>query len=420
MLKRGKEIEAITEKIAALQTELEFVGKAGLYNLNKHCEGFIQGLLNIVYDFKLENLNRLVSNFPGLDLGDRKSGVAYQVTSESSTDKIEDCLDKVIRYKHYETFSDIRFFLLQKKQKTYPISIVFPPGFEFDPKTQIINFFDLLKVIEYLPDEKLTQVFDYVEEQTTPTISKLKSNPKIAPNPYVIDTAASLSNSGMTQFEHWSCRLVIKSASVTAPTLYKKLNEYLTGQRKEFLRVFYPTRQKSFDHTKIVFHQAISNTGSINHFHEYALTITDNTVQFEFAQYRNGDTLLTNLGQEIGGCLTLLYFLDFVNQGAELNVELDIDLTCNPRLAFFPQSSPYSLDYSFSVHYLKPGTFSFSNVISSLEDDGLIPFMERLIHGFVADPKESLHGFPTPFMSIKIEEQRLVFANFRRVFKQEN
>jgi len=416
MLKSGKEFEFITEKIAALQTELEFLGSAGLLNLNKHCEGFVQGLLNIVNDLKLENLNKNVSNFPGLDLGDRQSKIAYQVTSESGTDKIEDALEKLIRYKHYETFTDIRFFLLRKKQKSYPISTAFPAGFVFDPKSQIFNFSDLLKTIQNLPAGKITEIYEFVEEQTAPTIAKLKSTSQNSPKSYLIDTADSLEHSGMSQSEHWVCKMGIRSINITAPSLYKKLNEYFTGRRREYMRILHPTFQKSFDHSQIVFHQPVRNTGVMNHFHEFALKISDNNLQFEFAQYREGDTLLTNLNQEMGACLSLLYFLNFISNRKELNIEVDIDLACNVKLAFFPQSSPFSVDYSFSVHYLKPGPFSISTVINSLDDENLTELMERIIHGFIAEKGESFNDFANPFLSINENQQKQVFATFRTIF----
>ena len=39
-------------------------------------------LLNLTYDYELENLNREKMNYPGIDLGDRYDRVAVQITSE--------------------------------------------------------------------------------------------------------------------------------------------------------------------------------------------------------------------------------------------------------------------------------------------------------------------------------------------------
>lgn len=46
-------------------------------------------LLNLTYDYELENLNREKMNYPGIDLGDRYNRVAVQITSESDREKIE-------------------------------------------------------------------------------------------------------------------------------------------------------------------------------------------------------------------------------------------------------------------------------------------------------------------------------------------
>ena len=39
-------------------------------------------LLNLTYDYELENLNREKMNYPGIDLGDRYDRVAVQIASE--------------------------------------------------------------------------------------------------------------------------------------------------------------------------------------------------------------------------------------------------------------------------------------------------------------------------------------------------
>ena len=65
-----------------------------LYDLNRYLEDFFKDILNIVYGYKLVNLNEERSNNPGLDLGDEAVKVAFQVTSTKSSDKVNTTLEK--------------------------------------------------------------------------------------------------------------------------------------------------------------------------------------------------------------------------------------------------------------------------------------------------------------------------------------
>jgi hypothetical protein len=414
MIKSGTDFEVITARIATLQTELDLLGSPGLYNLNKHCEGFVCRLLNMTYDLGLINLNKHVVNYPGLDLGDKEAKVAYQVTSESGTGKIEDSLEKVIRHKLHETFSDVRFFLLRKKQKSYPLTLPLPPGFTFDPKTQIVSFSDLLKDIQHLSAETIADIRDFVESETSDTIEKIKRKPVAPVTTPLIDIAASLAEIKMNKYEHFSCKLTFANLNMFVPTLYKKLNDYFTGKRRDYFRILTPSFRKPSDPMQVTYHQPSRNTGVTNHFHEFAFRITDNSLHFEFAQYRSGDTLLTNLANEMGACLSLLFFLDRIRETKSLQIELEIDLACNDSLAFLPQNSPCAVQRSFTTYYLQAVPVNYSMVIISLDDSSLTRLVEGVIHKFVAQ-EPSFIEHSDPFLSIDELQQIQTFNWFRNL-----
>lgn len=51
----------------------------GLFDINKYCEDVFCGLLNIVYDLNLNNLNCIAYNFPATDLGDYNKRICFRV-----------------------------------------------------------------------------------------------------------------------------------------------------------------------------------------------------------------------------------------------------------------------------------------------------------------------------------------------------
>ena len=162
MLQRGNYLEKINEHIAFLRLEIEQTASMGLYNLNRYSEDFVKHILNLVYDCQLENLNGEKSNFPGLDLGDKKKGIAYQVTSTNTRAKIDGTLANCIKYEHYKTFLVINVFITSKKKKSYKPMVNTLPFFSFDSKTNILDFEDILKSISFLKLARIKQIYDYI------------------------------------------------------------------------------------------------------------------------------------------------------------------------------------------------------------------------------------------------------------------
>jgi len=139
------------------------------YDINRVSEDVASKLLNLVYDLELDNLNRITPNYPGIDLGDTKNGIAFQVTSRKDTEKIRENL-KTFSEKYTNTFPNgIRFLILnfdkpglneEKYKKIYD---------GFNPKSHILNDKDLLREIQkiYHDTEKrhrFQQILDFLEE----------------------------------------------------------------------------------------------------------------------------------------------------------------------------------------------------------------------------------------------------------------
>ena len=60
-----------------------------LQDVNVHAEAFFRDFLNLVFDYKLKNINILERNARAIDLGDEDERIAIQVTSTSELDKIK-------------------------------------------------------------------------------------------------------------------------------------------------------------------------------------------------------------------------------------------------------------------------------------------------------------------------------------------
>lgn len=170
MIRSGKLIEEIIENLNFFRGEIKSNAKLGLLNQNKHAENLAKKILNIVFDLELSSLNEHSSNFPGLDLGDKnKSGIAFQVTSQSNSKKINETLNVCLKEQHYKSFKKIKILILSNKQKNYKLKAKTEPWFPFSITEDILDFDDLFQKINHLSIEKLQTISDLVKSEL-PTI----------------------------------------------------------------------------------------------------------------------------------------------------------------------------------------------------------------------------------------------------------
>ena len=92
---RGILIGEIIDKLSNLNNQVNFRCSMKLFDLNKVCEDFFCKLLNEIYGYSLTNLNAERSNQPGIDLGDEGRSIAFQITSQSDSSKVNDTLEKI-------------------------------------------------------------------------------------------------------------------------------------------------------------------------------------------------------------------------------------------------------------------------------------------------------------------------------------
>ena len=90
-------LKRIEKYLSTVKLDIQYDNAAGLFDINKHCENFYCGLLNLIYGYQLKNANIEKKNFDSVDLIDDISGVYFQVTSNRKSEKIKDTIDKFIK-----------------------------------------------------------------------------------------------------------------------------------------------------------------------------------------------------------------------------------------------------------------------------------------------------------------------------------
>src|SRR5690606_22008297 len=99
-------------------------------NLHMHSESFYLHLLNLLYGYKLENLNKSLQNAEAIDLIDHKSKIIIQVSATSTKTKIESALEKEI-IKKFPSYKFIFLSISKDASKLRKVKFNNPHGISF-------------------------------------------------------------------------------------------------------------------------------------------------------------------------------------------------------------------------------------------------------------------------------------------------
>lgn len=164
MITRGYFIGQIIDELTAVSHQVKSRSGLQIFDLNRYLEDFFKDILNIVYGYKLINLNEERSNNPGLDLGDEVAKVAFQITSTKTSEKINKTLEKAVG--QIAKYPTIYVFVLQDKQGSYSgLNSTLALPFGFTAEENILDTGDVLKKILSLPIDRLQNLHDLVSKE---------------------------------------------------------------------------------------------------------------------------------------------------------------------------------------------------------------------------------------------------------------
>lgn len=157
MLTRQAQNSKLTNAFAILSTNISYNSQQSMLDINKVMETILPDLLNHVYGLSLTNLNTITHNHPAIDLGDEISGLAVQVTSDGSKQKMVETISKYKKYELDKKYNEIWFLIISNDTKcSFQRS-----GFDI----KIKNMSDLAKDICELPPSKFDRIFSFCQRQ---------------------------------------------------------------------------------------------------------------------------------------------------------------------------------------------------------------------------------------------------------------
>lgn len=171
MITRGYFIGQIIDELTSITDKIKNRAKLGLTDIHIHLEDFYKDILNITLDLNLKNLNQERINSPGLDLGDEAKKIAFQITGDKTSAKVNETLEKASSYT--TSYKKIRILTLQNKQSSYTINEELSKPFEFT-KEDIWDVNDVLNKVMHLDIDKLQKLSELISKEVARVIIELE------------------------------------------------------------------------------------------------------------------------------------------------------------------------------------------------------------------------------------------------------
>lgn len=97
-----EDIIKIIQWFSELSSKIKLSNKLNLTDINICCENDFSQILNNIYNWKLYNINKQCKNAEAIDLIDNENRIAIQITSNTSTKKIKNTIDKFKKNKIFK------------------------------------------------------------------------------------------------------------------------------------------------------------------------------------------------------------------------------------------------------------------------------------------------------------------------------
>ena len=148
---------------ALLETEIKLNSKFGLYDINKICEDVIKDIFNLIHKYKLVNINIVEQkNFPAVDLGDKKKGIAIQVTSCPSHRKIQYTINQFLAKNLYCDYPILKIVALKDRRK-HRNPFITKGKISFNEKKDIMDLGDIVTAISSCSADDIKRVKNLLE-----------------------------------------------------------------------------------------------------------------------------------------------------------------------------------------------------------------------------------------------------------------
>jgi hypothetical protein len=163
VFKRTDALAVIADGLGWIKMSCEQRGLLKLFDNNVVAQRFFCQLLNATFDLDLKVMDDVRTNYPAIDLGDSTNRIAYQITTEKRSDKVQSTLQKFVQHGLDKQYDTLKILVIGDRQATYD-AVEVPHGLKFDCDEDILDIQGLFKQIDPLDTahlEKLRAIFEH-------------------------------------------------------------------------------------------------------------------------------------------------------------------------------------------------------------------------------------------------------------------
>lgn len=165
-MQRKNYFDYIEEKLAILSIRVKNRGKLNILDVHMHSENFYRDLMNLLYDWSLDNINNSIQNVEAIDLIDYNKKIIVQISATVTKAKIEKSLDKNIIEKYAQRGYKFKFVsIAENADKLRKQNYQNPYGVGFEPQNDIFDISSLEKDIIDLQTEKMERVYQFIKAE---------------------------------------------------------------------------------------------------------------------------------------------------------------------------------------------------------------------------------------------------------------
>ncbi|MDY6993804.1 MAG: ABC-three component system protein [Pseudomonadota bacterium] len=178
-MNRNLYYDYIEEKLHVLAERVRTGGKLNMLGLHMHSENFYLHLFDLLYGYKLENMNQNNQNVEAIDLIDHENKIVVQVSADNRKSKLESALSKKIieKYKDYQ----FKFISIAKRADNLRNSSISNPySINFDPSRDVFDVKKILSDILIKNAEAQKKVYQFIKSELGNEVDSVKLDSNLA------------------------------------------------------------------------------------------------------------------------------------------------------------------------------------------------------------------------------------------------
>ena len=166
-LNRKTDLDRITEILSYLKSQVELSNPSNFTDINIYAESFYRDFLNLIFGYELSNINIIEPNSAAIDLGDKVSNIAVQVTSTSDLSKIKQTVAKFIGKNLHEEYDRLVILNISMKKNYRTKTVGEQEKYELDTTKDVWDFSNLIKKIGDKGVDEISAIKIFLEGQAT-------------------------------------------------------------------------------------------------------------------------------------------------------------------------------------------------------------------------------------------------------------